>query len=171
MSEEEKKAIECGKELVDLYDRYGLSITYTEGGYDVIKTLLNLIEKQQHIIEGKDCVIETQAHNEEVLMDYFNRHTCLHCGKGKLGYCEECYQKLIAENAKLQKELNEENLRCAKYAVENNDLKEKNEEASKKYSELIKKCTDKEWQHCKVEKMGCEGCYYDKEGDKDAEIN
>lgn len=24
------------------------------------------------------------------------------------------------------------------------------------------KCTDKEWQHCRVKKMGCEGCYYDK---------
>ena len=24
------------------------------------------------------------------------------------------------------------------------------------------KCTDKEWQHCRVEKMGCEGCYYNK---------
>lgn len=23
-------------------------------------------------------------------------------------------------------------------------------------------CTDKEWQHCLVEKMGCEGCAYDK---------
>ena len=23
------------------------------------------------------------------------------------------------------------------------------------------KCTDKEWQTCRVEKMGCEGCYYD----------
>ena len=23
------------------------------------------------------------------------------------------------------------------------------------------KCTDKEWQHCRVEKMGCTGCYYD----------
>ena len=23
------------------------------------------------------------------------------------------------------------------------------------------KCTDKEWQHCQVEKMGCPGCYYD----------
>lgn len=22
------------------------------------------------------------------------------------------------------------------------------------------KCTDKEWQHCRVEKMGCKGCYY-----------
>lgn len=23
------------------------------------------------------------------------------------------------------------------------------------------KCGDKEWQHCRVEKMGCKGCYYD----------
>ena len=22
------------------------------------------------------------------------------------------------------------------------------------------KCTDKQWQHCQVEKRGCEGCYY-----------
>lgn len=22
------------------------------------------------------------------------------------------------------------------------------------------KCTDKEWDHCRVEKMGCRGCYY-----------
>lgn len=22
-------------------------------------------------------------------------------------------------------------------------------------------CTDKEWQHCQVEKMGCTGCHYD----------
>lgn len=25
------------------------------------------------------------------------------------------------------------------------------------------KCGDKEWQHCRVEKMGCKGCYYDTE--------
>lgn len=25
------------------------------------------------------------------------------------------------------------------------------------------RCTDKEWQHCRVEKMGCTGCYYDEE--------
>ena len=23
------------------------------------------------------------------------------------------------------------------------------------------KCTDKEWKHCRVEKMGCSGCYYE----------
>lgn len=25
----------------------------------------------------------------------------------------------------------------------------------------LEKCGDKEWQHCRVEKMGCIGCYYD----------
>lgn len=29
---------------------------------------------------------------------------CLHCGKNVAGYCEECYQELIGENAKLQYE-------------------------------------------------------------------
>jgi hypothetical protein len=23
------------------------------------------------------------------------------------------------------------------------------------------RCTGKEWDHCRVEKMGCKGCYYD----------
>ena len=27
------------------------------------------------------------------------------------------------------------------------------------------KCTDKEQDTCRVEKMGCEGCYYDDSGD------
>ena len=25
----------------------------------------------------------------------------------------------------------------------------------------MKDCTDKEWKHCRVEKMGCKGCNYD----------
>ena len=29
------------------------------------------------------------------------------------------------------------------------------------------KCTDKEWKHCRVEKMGCKGCHYDKENVKE----
>ena len=33
-----------------------------------------------------------------------DENKCLHCGEGKPGYCEECHQKLIAENAELQKE-------------------------------------------------------------------
>ena len=117
-----EKAIEYAKELIDLY-AYGASLKFGEDENEMLKTLLM-------IIEGKDCVIETQAHNEEVLMNYFERNTCLHCGKGKPAYCEDCYQELIGMNAKLQV------------------------------------CTDKEWQHCRVEKMGCEGCHYDKkEGD------
>ena len=27
------------------------------------------------------------------------------------------------------------------------------------------KCGDKEWQHCRVEKMGCPGCYYHEKGE------
>lgn len=30
------------------------------------------------------------------------KHKCLHCGNGTAKYCEECYQDLIAKNAKLQ---------------------------------------------------------------------
>lgn len=33
-----------------------------------------------------------------------NRELCLGCEKGKAAYCEECYQKLIALNTKLQME-------------------------------------------------------------------
>ncbi len=32
---------------------------------------------------------------------------------------------------------------------------------NKKGSARKMECTDKEWQHCRVEKMGCTGCYYD----------
>ena len=28
------------------------------------------------------------------------------------------------------------------------------------------KCGDKEWQHSRVEKMGCYGCNYDEKGEK-----
>ena len=31
-----------------------------------IETVLNLIEKQKHIIEGKEALIDTMTHNEEV---------------------------------------------------------------------------------------------------------
>ena len=27
-------------------------------------------------------------------------------------------------------------------------------------------CTDNEWKHCRVEKMGCDGCYYSEKEDK-----
>ena len=45
--------------------------------------------------------IETILNQEE--------EECLHCGKGKASYCENCYQELIGINAKLQNRLNELN--------------------------------------------------------------
>lgn len=33
--------------------------------------------------------------------------------------------------------------------------------------QTIPECTDKEWQSCGVEKMGCEGCHYNKEKKND----
>ena len=29
-------------------------------------------------------------------------NTCLHCGSSKAKYCEECYQRLLAENMTLK---------------------------------------------------------------------
>lgn len=34
-----------------------------------------------------------------------DKSKCLHCGDGEPSYCEKCYQDLIGENAKLQREL------------------------------------------------------------------
>lgn len=34
-----------------------------------------------------------------------DKSKCLHCGEGEVSYCEKCYQDLIGENAKLQREL------------------------------------------------------------------
>lgn len=33
------------------------------------ETVLNMVKEKDNIIEGKECVIETQAHNEEVLLN------------------------------------------------------------------------------------------------------
>ena len=32
-------------------------------------------------------------------------NTCIHCGNNLKEYCEKCYQELVAENAKLQLEV------------------------------------------------------------------
>lgn len=44
---------------------------------------------------------------KQKLKEQFNPNdrpdNCLHCGVGKPYYCESCYQKLVAENLKLQK--------------------------------------------------------------------
>ena len=77
----------------------------------------------------------------------------------------------------LQKLLNSENNRCAKLAMLNTELRE----SINKYLDslphditmtyrlpeiliqLLKKgdCTEQQWNSCRVEKMGCEGCMYD----------
>lgn len=57
MTDEEKKAIEYVKAQKGKY----------------YKIVIDLIEKQQHIIEGKECVISTQAHNEEVLLEQLEK--------------------------------------------------------------------------------------------------
>lgn len=36
--------------------------------------------------------------------ELINNTVCLHCGDSKPSYCEECYQELVAENARLQRE-------------------------------------------------------------------
>lgn len=78
INEEEKNAIEYAMDLMDLY-RYTNNLTYGEEENNMVKNLLNIIEK---------------------LAD---KTTCLHCGKGKPGYCEDCYQKLIAMEAEHQR--------------------------------------------------------------------
>lgn len=77
----------------------------------------------------------------------------------------------------LQKLLNSENNRCAKLAMLNTELRESinnyldslPHDVTMTYRlpeiliQLLKKgeCTEKQWNNCRVEKMGCEGCTYD----------
>lgn len=83
MNEEEIKAIEYWKEKLKDYKKeiierqndefkgYGTLEDIAKLNYCTLHTVLNLIEKQKYIIEGKECVIETQAHNEEVYEKIF----------------------------------------------------------------------------------------------------
>ena len=142
MEDKAEKAIKYAKELLELY-KYGTPLKFGEDENEMLKILLM-------VIEGKDCVIETQAHNEEVLMEYFNRNTCLHCGKGKPAYCEDCYQELIGINAKLQNRIIE--------LITMEDISK--DPTVSLYKEMKPECTDKEWSTCRVEKRGCEGCHY-----------
>ena len=77
----------------------------------------------------------------------------------------------------LQKLLNSENNRCAKLAMLNTELRESinnylyslPHDVTMTYRlpeiliQLLKKgeCTEQQWNSCRVEKMGCEGCMYD----------
>lgn len=77
----------------------------------------------------------------------------------------------------LQRCLNDENNRCAKLAMLNTELRESinnylyslPHDVTMTYRlpeilrQLLKKgeCTEEQWNTCRVEKMGCEGCTYD----------
>mgnify|MGYP003291835452 CR=1 FL=1 len=96
------------------------------------------------------------------LKELEEKKTCLHCGSKEAAYCEECYQELIATNAKLQKENREleeiknskldeylhNNLWICKDLAENyipkSKIKEKIEELNKKYKEIESNYTEEE---------------------------
>ena len=68
-------------------------------------------DKDTHILQNKlDYAnadrIDLAQQNKELRKEN-EENKCLHCGKNIAGYCEECYQELIGENAKLQLELKE----------------------------------------------------------------
>lgn len=85
--------------------------------------------------------------------------------------------ELIKRVDLLQKLLNSENNRCAKLAMLNTELRESinnyldslPHDVTMTYRlpeiliQLLEKgeCTEKQWNNCRVEKMGCEGCTYD----------
>ena len=85
--------------------------------------------------------------------------------------------ELIKRVDVLQKMLNSENNRCAKLAMLNTELRESinnyldslPHDVTMTYRlpeiliQLLKKgeCTEQQWNNCRVEKMGCEGCTYD----------
>lgn len=76
---EEEKAIKSLKEFA--YTEYG-ALSVIEA-----KTIFNLIEKQKHIIEGKEALIDTITHNEEVLNKIIERKDKeINTLKDELGY-------------------------------------------------------------------------------------
>ena len=83
MTKEQEKAIERCNKLIETEHSNWIGISNQKA----IETVLNMLKEKDNIIEGKECVIETQAHNEEVLLntlkkkdkmiDYLLR-ACLH---------------------------------------------------------------------------------------------
>ena len=62
MTTEQREAIEYLKESVLIYKNTIPKIS------EAIDTVLNMLKEKNEQIEGQKCVIETQAHNEEVLV-------------------------------------------------------------------------------------------------------
>lgn len=139
LSHNEYRVIKHARKLLDLNIKDDITVVFGRKEYYMIRVLLEMIDE----------LLEKQFNNTE-LVDRVNM---------------------------LQQFLNDENNRCAKLAVLNTELRE----TISKYlyslphnvtmtykpplilTELLKKgeCTDKEWNTCRVEKMGCEGCVYD----------
>lgn len=82
MTKEQEAVKRCNK-LIETEHSNWIGISNQKA----IETVLNMLKEKDNIIEGKECVIETQAHNEEVLLntlkkkdkmiDYLLR-ACLH---------------------------------------------------------------------------------------------
>ena len=66
---------------------------------------------------------------------------CLHCDKEEANYCETCYQALISENAKLQKE--NEILKCSIAVANKLEERIKEKFISKEKIEEWRKSKDK----------------------------
>ena len=62
MTDEEKEAIEYWRGQIELYSKEGRQ-------HKTLQALLDLIEKQNNIIKGNECVIETMSRNEKVLLE------------------------------------------------------------------------------------------------------
>lgn len=94
----------------------------------------------------KTCTEKEQENCEYELLGcdgcYFNKkdNNCLHCNNNKPLYCEECYQKLIGENAKLQKEVKELEISNKELDKECTRLERK----EKELEEILKKYRKKE---------------------------
>ena len=119
---------------------------------------------------------------EEVSKMYFG-DKCLHCSDGKPNYCEECYQELVSENAKLQREVKLMASKISELTIGSEVINKQFEkeycsfintdeeccmnngscaDCIKEYFDnkigLISKisvttCTSDEWDYCRVEKM------------------
>lgn len=64
MTKEQEAVKRCNK-LIETEHSNWIGISNQKA----IETVLNMLKEKDNIIEGKECVIETQAHNEEVLLN------------------------------------------------------------------------------------------------------
>lgn len=78
-----------------------MPLTYTDEDNEMVKTLLNIIDKYTDHYK-----FYTAANRLTEAIDDL-KDECVHCGKGKARYCENCFQDLISQNMKLQLELSD----------------------------------------------------------------